>query len=508
MSEGKKHTLHDFRQGGKRASSAMKSAFRGVGSKPKPNGERKRLEEAAGYRTIQAELSAWTTASNKLLSFKGMVDAEQRREIETHLAQAEGKPWSSFCNIATRRATLLLMLGDLDGAIAALKPFPAYLVKGDGQDHRGDVIAVIWLASLYLQKGRLPEAETLYRQVVEFDPEHVVAWNSLGHLHAQKGQPVEAESCLREAFALDPKNAVTRNSLGHLYAQTGRLEEAEALFRESLVLYPGNMVTLNSLGNLCAQTGRAAEAEELFRESLVLYPGNVVTLNSLGALCAQMGRREEAEEIFRKTLALQPRNVVARHALGNLLVRKGNVGFAEKMFREILEEDPENRVVWGSLANLRMKQKRFREAGECLEKALVGLQKDDNAALYLQAKLAFLTGDLAQCQKLTQPAFSAAFRPRNKGLIILHLASLPENSPVAGTYLKGIEAGRLALAAELRETVQKYRAEKAQFDDGLLVGQGEGDWVPEEGDDPSGRGDGQVSHPVSAVPCLSGLALG
>lgn len=566
MSEGKKRTLHDFRRRG--TESSLKHTFGGVGRKPKPNGER-RLKEAAGYLDIQGALCAWITQAKNLLAAGMIVNSDQRSEIETHLAQAEGKPWRNFHNIATRRAALLLMLGDLDGAIAVLKPFPSYLVKGDGQDHRGDVLAVMWLASLYLQKGRLPEAETLYRQVVEFDPEHVVAWNSLGSLHAQKGQPVEAEACLCEAFALDPKNAVTRNSLGSLYAQKGQLDEAEALFRETLGLYPGNVVTLNSLGSLCVQKGRQAEAEALFRKTLDLSPKNIVARNSLGHLYAQTGRTADAETLFLSVLDQEPRNaftlgllgalymkverleeaealflrakhldhgnMMIRHALGNLLVRKKNFRYAERMFHEILEEDPENRVVWGSLANLRMKQGRYKDARACLEKALVGPQKETRTALYLQAKLAFLTGNLAQCQTLTQPVFSAAFHPRNKGVIILHLAALPENSPVAKTYLKGIvEAGDPALAAELREMVQKYRAEKAQFDDGPLVGQGEGisshprwrkmdvamshfpvdrgvegDWGPEEGDDPSGRGDGRVSHPVPAGFCLpAGRTLG
>ena len=65
----------------------------------------------------------------------------------------------------------------------------------------------------HLQAGRLDEAESLYRSVIENIPEQSDALHLLGVVHLQKGGNSTAEELIRKAINLSPGNAEYHNNL-------------------------------------------------------------------------------------------------------------------------------------------------------------------------------------------------------------------------------------------------------------------------------------------------------
>ncbi|HHP7235669.1 MAG TPA: tetratricopeptide repeat protein, partial [Desulfobacterales bacterium] len=62
--------------------------------------------------------------------------------------------------------------------------------------------------------GRLPEAELLYRRILDSRPDNPNALHFLGLLCHQQNRHVEAAGLIERIITLDPQNADARNNLG------------------------------------------------------------------------------------------------------------------------------------------------------------------------------------------------------------------------------------------------------------------------------------------------------
>jgi tetratricopeptide (TPR) repeat protein len=113
------------------------------------------------------------------------------------------------------------------------------------------ISAPLGLGRLYINQGRLKEAETMLRHALEgskkvLGRDHMLTLstvNNLGLLFVDQGRLKEAETMLRQALkgfekALGPDHTWTLDTvtnLGRLYNQQGKLQEAEAMYRRALL---------------------------------------------------------------------------------------------------------------------------------------------------------------------------------------------------------------------------------------------------------------------------------
>jgi Tfp pilus assembly protein PilF len=85
------------------------------------------------------------------------------------------------------------------------------------------------LAAIALREGRPEQAEWLYRQITEADPQDTVALAALINSRRQ-ADPATAESRLKSLIAAQPEVAAPHFALGNLYAQQARWNEAQQAF--------------------------------------------------------------------------------------------------------------------------------------------------------------------------------------------------------------------------------------------------------------------------------------
>lgn len=84
--------------------------------------------------------------------------------------------------------------------------------------------------------GRLREARTAYRALLERWPESLAGLIGLGNTEYALGDPAAAERAFRRAAAAHPEAAPAHNNLAHALAALGRMEEAEAAARRAVAL--------------------------------------------------------------------------------------------------------------------------------------------------------------------------------------------------------------------------------------------------------------------------------
>jgi Flp pilus assembly protein TadD len=190
------------------------------------------------------------------------------------------------------------------------------------------------------QAGNLEQAERLYRQILQADPQHVDALHLLGIIACQQGKNDLAIRYMSEALRLRPDFAEARNSLGNVFREQGRLEEAAASYRLALRLLPNFVVALCNLGVVLREQGKLEEAVACLQQALRLDPNSAGVQDNLGtALCAQ-GRLEEAALRYREALRLQPGHAQAHSNLGMVLTLQGKPEEAAASFRQAIRLQP------------------------------------------------------------------------------------------------------------------------------------------------------------------------
>ena len=267
-----------------------------------------------------------------------------------------------------------------------------------------DIVSMIQAAVQHHQSGRLGEAEVLYRQVLQVQPDnlHVMhflgvlvhqsgrhddavqlissalelfpgyadAHNNLGLVLQEQGRVQEAVMHYRQALALKPEHAEAHNNLGVLLQRLGQLEEAIGHFRQALTLRPKYAEAHNNLGLALRAQGKLDEAIGCYRKALALRPGDMKAYNNLGVALQEQGKLEEAVAHYRQALQIKPEYVEAHNNIGLVLQAMGRHGEAEEAYGLALKLRPEYAEAHNNLGALMQEQGRMEEAAGQFREAL------------------------------------------------------------------------------------------------------------------------------------------
>lgn len=106
----------------------------------------------------------------------------------------------------------------------------------------------------------LASAESLYRQCLDINPNHVDCRRGLAVLMTETNRTDEAFAMLRQWVATNPTLADARVELARLHEEYGDLRTAETQLAESLQINPSNWRAHAALGRLREQSGDYAQA--------------------------------------------------------------------------------------------------------------------------------------------------------------------------------------------------------------------------------------------------------
>lgn len=148
----------------------------------------------------------------------------------------------------------------------------------------------------------------------------ITAWNALWSIAAaqqaeQSGRAAEAESLYRQVLHIDENHVIANNLLGLLCLRTKRFDEAAGWIGTALAVAPDDAQAHANLGLAMNGLDRPEEAVGHLQESLRLAPSNFRAYNNLGAVYIGMHRTSEAIACYKKALAIQPTNAEVKHNL-------------------------------------------------------------------------------------------------------------------------------------------------------------------------------------------------
>ncbi|MAJ55160.1 MAG: hypothetical protein CBC67_03920, partial [Gammaproteobacteria bacterium TMED107] len=249
------------------------------------------------------------------------------------------------------------------------------------------------------KKGKLQEAEHLYRVILQSQPLHPDANHNLGLIEVSINKADVALSLFKTALEANPKieqfwlsyidalikeqqfdnakqvielakkqgvdeeklniikiplaseneavNAVSEDpsqqQLSNLlkYYQNGRLDDAEKLAVSITDEFPKHQFAWKVLGAVLGRTGRTSEAVNANQTAVTLAPQDADAHINLGVTLKGLGRLDEAEACYNQAIALKPNYAEAHSNLGNILKELGRLDEAEASYNRAIVLKPD-----------------------------------------------------------------------------------------------------------------------------------------------------------------------
>ncbi len=224
----------------------------------------------------------------------------------------EQKQWSEAARVARDAVSKLpndkalkLMLGaqladdgKADEAIQVIKS----LLKGTSEDRE----TYVGLSQIYARLKRWKESEDALAQAEKLstrneEKEYVLFLQGSSYERQKKFE--QAEQIFRQVLQQDPNNTMTLNYLGYMLADRNtRLEEALTLIKKALALDPQNGAYLDSLGWAYFRLGNYDQSEENLRKAADKTPNDATIQDHLAELYAKTGRLKLAAAHWERAL--------------------------------------------------------------------------------------------------------------------------------------------------------------------------------------------------------------
>lgn len=189
--------------------------------------------------------------------------------------------------------------------------------------------------------GRLAEAESVLRRIVETDPGCHPAWHMLGLLAYEVGKLPLAAELVAYAARLDDGIPLYQRNLGELRRRTGRLDEAVSACKRATALAPGDLDAHYNLGLALTDKAEWDEAILAYRSALALAPGHGLSWNNLGAALEKKGDMAGAEAAYARAVELDPAHHEAQNNLGAIYSEQGRLDEARRCFEASIAANPD-----------------------------------------------------------------------------------------------------------------------------------------------------------------------
>jgi tetratricopeptide (TPR) repeat protein len=207
------------------------------------------------------------------------------------------------------------------------------------------------LAVQHHNAGRLSEAESIYQQILETNPNQHVALHLLGVIAHQVGKNDIAVDLITKALAIKPGYADAHFNLGLALKELERLDEAVANYQMAIAIKPDYPEAYNNLGTVLIELGRLDEAVARYQKALHFKPDFAEAHCNLGNALQDLGELKEAVSSYYKALSSKPDYAEAHYSLGLALKELGRLDEAVANYQMAIAIKPDYPEAYNNLGN-------------------------------------------------------------------------------------------------------------------------------------------------------------
>lgn len=155
--------------------------------------------------------------------------------------------------------------------------------------------------------AQLSQAEALYNQCLDHDPNHVECHRGLAVLLIDTGRPDRAFALMKNWAGANPENAEPRIELARLYEEVADPATALKYLEDAVQKNPNNSRAWLALGRLREQSGDLNQAVQNYQRSLALNGMQPMASERIAVLSRQISANFEASVRNGQTqIATQP----------------------------------------------------------------------------------------------------------------------------------------------------------------------------------------------------------
>ena len=143
--------------------------------------------------------------------------------------------------------------------------------------------------------SQLAQAESLYNQCLDFDPNHVDCHRALAVLLVDTGRSDRAFALLKNWAAATPNYAEPRVELARLYEEIKQPETALKYLEDAVVADPNNARAWLALGRIRETAGDLNQALQNYQRSVALGGGDPMVQSHIAALSRQIAANFEQQ---------------------------------------------------------------------------------------------------------------------------------------------------------------------------------------------------------------------
>ncbi len=277
-----------------------------------------------------------------------------------------------------------------------------WLIRAREVSGKKDLRWNLALVELYMQQGKLPQAQEEIKLAIEKQPDNLTTLMTQARIELATGNAVAARSTLNNATRLAAYDAPAQTSIAQLQITAGNVpgaaysltkalseqpnhlparvlmarveqlqgepDKAEQRARQIAAEHPKSAIGVGLLADLASARGNLAAATPLYRQARTLENNAATTLALMRALAAQ-GQVPEALDIGRQRLRQAPSEAPIQLMVADLLGRTGRFPEAIQAYNAMLKLEPLNVEAMNNLANAHLQLRDLPAARQVAEKA-------------------------------------------------------------------------------------------------------------------------------------------
>lgn len=169
------------------------------------------------------------------------------------------------------------------------------------------------------QKGKLGQAQELYRTVLKLQPRHFDAVHLLGVIAAQMQDFDQALVLMDQAIQIQSGDAVVWNNRGNTLRALNQSQAAIESYTQAITLKADYSLAYYNRGNVWRDLKRPQDAIESYNEAIALKADYAEAYNSRGKAFMDLNQPEAALASFEHAIAINANHAEAHNNLGNAL---------------------------------------------------------------------------------------------------------------------------------------------------------------------------------------------
>lgn len=243
-------------------------------------------------------------------------------------------------------------------------------------------------AMQYHEAGQLVQAEKLYRQILQTQPQHSDALHLLGVIAQQVGKLEVSLTIIAQAINANPFMGVYYNTYGEGLRRLGRLQEAIGFYQQAISRQPTLAEPWSNMGLALEDLGQRDQAEAAYRKAIELNPNLADAYNNLGTNLAAQKRFDESLAAHRRAIEIHPRYAIAWNNYGVTLESMGQLEEAIQAYQQAIALNPNLLETYHNIGVPFIKLNRIADAKAAWERALA--LRPDYADTHFNLSLALL----------------------------------------------------------------------------------------------------------------------